>query len=80
MNENQDMVKALKGKMLMCDVAHEQQAQANMKARQKQIAKDIEEHWVEVERTKIVEYDAKMRAKLEQEYKIKQQNAKDISE
>ena len=80
MNENQDMVKALKGKMLMCDVAYEQQAQANMKNRQKQIANDIESHWVEVERTKMVEYDAKMRAKLEQEYKIKQQNAKDISE
>ena len=51
-----------------------------MRDRQKQIAKDIEAHWVEVERTKMVEYDAKMRGKLEQEYKIKQQNAKDISE
>ena len=36
-----------------------------MRERQKQIAKDIEDHWVEVERTKMVEYDAKMRAKLE---------------
>ena len=48
--------------------------------RQKKIAKDIEEHWVEVERTKMVEYDAKMRAKLEQEYRLKQANAKDISD
>ena len=65
MNENQDMIKALKSKMLMCDVAYEQKAQQNMRERQKQIAKDIEDHWVEVERTKMVEYDAKMRAKLE---------------
>ena len=51
-----------------------------MNERKKAIARDIESHWVEVERTKMAEYDAKMRAKLEQEYKLKQQNAKDISE
>ena len=33
MHEQQDMVKALKGKMLMCDVAYEQQAQQAMKNR-----------------------------------------------
>ena len=74
------MVKALKGKMLMCDVAYEQKAQQAMNERKKAVARDIEAHWVEVERTKMSEYDAKMRAKLEQEYKLKQQNAKDISE
>ena len=51
-----------------------------MNDRKKAVARDIEAHWVEVERTKMSEYDAKMRAKLEQEYKLKQQNAKDISE
>ena len=80
MHEQQDMVKALKGKMLMCDVAYEQKAQQTMNERKKAVARDIESHWVEVERTKMTEYDAKMRAKLEQEYKLKQQNAKDISE
>ena len=74
------MVKALKGKMLMCDVAYEQKAQQTMNERKKAVARDIDAHWVEVERTKMTEYDAKMRAKLEQEYKLKQQNAKDISE
>lgn len=74
------MVKALKGKMLMCDVSYEQQAQQQMNSRKKAIAKDIESHWVEVEKHKMVEYDEKMRAKLEQEYKLKQVNAKDISE
>ena len=35
MAESQDMVKALKAKMLMCDVAHEQKAQAQMRDRRK---------------------------------------------
>lgn len=42
--------------------------------------KDIVRHWEDVERQKMQEYDEKMRAKLEQEYKLKQQNAKDISD
>ena len=65
MHEQQDMVKALKGKMLMCDVAYEQQAQQQMNQRKKQVAKEIENHWVEVEKQKMAEYDEKMRAKLE---------------
>lgn len=80
MHENQDMVKALKGKMLMCDVAQEQKAQQAMIQRKKQINKEIEKHWVEVEKDKMKEYDEKMRAKLEQEYKLKMQNAQDISD
>ena len=80
MHDQQDMVKALKGKMLMCDVAYEQKAQQEMRKRKEQIGKDIEQHFVEVERQKMSEYDEKMRAKLEQEYKLKQQNARDISE
>ena len=51
-----------------------------MNQRKKQIATDIEAHWVEVEKQKMSEYDEKMRAKLEQEYKLKQANARDISE
>ena len=80
MHEQQDMVKALKGKMLMCDVAYEQQAQQQMNQRKKQVQREIENHWVDVEKQKMAEYDEKMRAKLEQEYKLKQANAKDISE
>ena len=74
------MVKALKAKMMMCDVAYEQKAQQAMQARKKQVGQDIEKHWVEVEKQKMSEYDEKMRAKLEQEYKLKQNNAKEISE
>ena len=80
MAEQQDMVKALKGKMLMADVAFEQKAQQAMVERKKQIERDINNHWEEVEVQKMKEYDEKMRAKLEQEYKLKQANAKDISE
>ena len=65
MHDQQDMVKALKGKMLMCDVAYEQKAQQEMRKRKEQIGKDIEQHFVEVERQKMSEYDEKMRAKLE---------------
>lgn len=75
MHDQQDMVKALKGKMLMCDVAYEQKAQQAMKDRKAGIQRDIEQHFVEVERQKMTEYDEKMRAKLEQEYKLKQANA-----
>ena len=48
--------------------------------RKRQINKDIEKHWDEVEKQKMQEYDEKMRAKLEQEYKMKLANAKDISD
>lgn len=51
-----------------------------MKDRKKAVERDIEKHWVDVEKQKMSEYDEKMRAKLEQEYKLKQANAKDISE
>ena len=37
LHEQQDMVKALKGKMLMCDGAYEQQAQKATQDRKKQI-------------------------------------------
>jgi len=80
MQESQDMVKALKSKMLMCDVAHEQQAQKSLKDRKKAIEKEIESHWQEVEKQKMTEYDEKMKKKLEQEYNLRQENSKNISD
>ena len=74
------MVKALKSKMLMCDVAYEQQAQKAMRDRKKQIEGEIEKHWQEVEKQKMAEYDEKMKKKLEQEYSLRQENAKNISD
>ena len=57
--------------MLMCDVAYEQKAQQAMLDRKRQIERDVVKHWEEVEKQKMHEYDEKMRAKLEQEYKLK---------
>lgn len=57
--------------MLMCDVAYEQKAQQAMLDRKRQIEADVVKHWEEVEKQKMHEYDEKMRAKLEQEYKLK---------
>lgn len=80
MHEGQDMVKALKSKMLMCDVAYEQQAQKALRDRKKQIDNEIEKHWQEVEKQKMAEYDEKMKKKLEQEYNLRQENSKNISD
>lgn len=48
--------------------------------RKKAIEKEISQHWEEIEKEKMSEYDEKMRAKLEEEYKTKMNNAKDISD
>lgn len=79
MHEAQDQVKSLKSKMMLCDVAHEQEAQKKLAARKKQVNSDIEKQWHEMEKAQMAEYDAKMQAKLEQEYKNKIENAKSIS-
>lgn len=74
------MVKALKSKMLVADVMKEQDAQKAYKARKAAIATEIERNWEELEKQKMEEYDAKMRAKLEREYNKKMENAKAISD
>jgi len=79
MHEAQDQVKSLKSKMMMCDVAHEQEAQKKLQARKKQIGKDIDVQFHEMEKDQMAEYDTKMQAKLEHEYKNKIENAKSIS-
>jgi hypothetical protein len=71
MHEQQDMVKALKAKMLLADVLYEQEAQKALKERKLVQEKQIEKHWEEIEIEKMKEYDEKMRAKLEEEYKVK---------
>jgi hypothetical protein len=74
------MVKALKSKMLLSDVMHEQVAQRELKGRKDAITKAIEKNWEELEHDKMAEYDLKMRAKLEREYSKKMENAKAISD
>lgn len=80
MHEQQDMVKAFKSKMLIADVLYEQDAQKALKARKALHEKEIDKHWEEIEIEKMREYDEKMRAKLEEEYKVKMNNSKAISD
>lgn len=77
--DSQDMVKALKSKMLLSDVMKEQEYQRDLKARKEQVQKHIEKNWEDLEKQKMEEYDQKMREKLEREYNKKMENAKDIS-
>lgn len=74
------MVKSLQSKMLMCDTAHEQKAQTNLRNRKLVMTKEIDKHWEEMEKQQMVEYDEKMQKKLEVEYKGKIENAKAISD
>jgi len=80
LHDSQDMVKALKSKMLVSDVMKEQDAQREYRARKEAIQKNIEQNWEELEKQKMEEYDSKMRAKLEREYNKKMENAKAISD
>ena len=73
-------MKALKSKMLMCDVAYEREAQKALKDRKNQMHSEINQHWEELEQQKQEEYDAKMREKLESDYHKKQENSKAISD
>jgi len=74
------MVKSLKSKMLLSDVMKEQDAQKEYKARKDAIQRQVDQNWEELEKQKMEEYDAKMRAKLEREYNKKMENAKAISD
>jgi hypothetical protein len=49
-HDNKDQVKALHSKMLMCDVMTEQQAQMGLRGRKKNLEKEIELQWEELEK------------------------------
>lgn len=79
-HDNQDKVKALHSKMLLCDVNTEQQAQMALKGRKKHLEKEIDLQWEELEQQKMEEYDERLRQKLEKEYHKKMKNSQMISE
>ena len=62
------MVKALHSKMLLCDVAAEQQVQIDTKKKKEALLKQIDLQWEELEKQKMQEYDERLRSKLEKEY------------
>lgn len=51
-----------------------------LRDRKANVDKEIVKHWEEIEKTKMTEYDDKMRTKLETEYTLRQRNAKDLSD
>ena len=79
-HNNQDMVKALHSKMLMCDVTAEQQVQMDTRKRKEALQKQIDLQWEELEKQKMSEYDERLREKLEKEYKKKMANAKNVQD
>ena len=79
-HDNQDMVKALHSKMLLCDVNSEQEIQRETKKRRQQFEREIELQWEELERQKMLEYDERLREKLEKEYNKKMKNAQSVNE
>ena len=79
-HDNQDMVKALHSKMLMCDVTAEQAVQVSTMKKKKNLEKEIDLQWEELERQKMAEYDERLREKLEKEYHKKMKNAKNVQD
>lgn len=49
-HDNQDMVKSLHSKMLLCDVIAEQKEQNNHKKRRELLEKEIDKQWEELEK------------------------------
>jgi hypothetical protein len=72
------MVKALHSKMLLSDVLAEQEVQREHKKRRDALDKQIGAQWEELEKQKMLEYDERLREKLEKEYKKKMKNAENI--
>ena len=78
LHDNQDMVKALHSKMMLCDVLAEQQKQQDLKKRKNELERDIDNQWLELEKTQMEEFDERLKAKLEKEYNKKIKNAQNI--
>ena len=80
LHDNQDQVKALHSKMLLCDVNTEQQIQIETKLRKKQLEKEIDQQWDELEKQKMSEYDQRVQEKAKKELIKKEQNSKLIQD
>lgn len=66
--------------MLLCDVMEEQKAQVELKKKREQLHKEIDLQWEELEKQKMVEYDERLREKLEKEYHKKMKNAQSVQD
>ena len=66
--------------MLLCDVIEEQKAQVDLKKRRENLTKEIDLQWEELEKQKMLEYDERLREKLEKEYHKKMKNAQNVQD
>lgn len=80
LHDNNDQVKALHSKMLLCDVQTEQKIQIESKYRKKQLDKEIDQQWQELEKQKMSEYDRRVQEKAMKEIAKKEQNSKLIQD
>ena len=64
--------------MLLCDVLAEQEVQKATRKRKEQLQAEIDLQWEELEKQKMVEYDERLREKLEKEYHKKMKNAQNV--
>jgi hypothetical protein len=61
--------------MMMADVIQEREAQDKLKGRKKDMERNIENQWLELEKQKMIDFDEQVKVKLEEEYKKKMDNA-----
>ena len=66
--------------MLLCDVIEEQKAQVDLKKKRETLHKEIDLQWEELEKQKMIEYDERLREKLEKEYHKKMKNAQSVQD
>ena len=66
--------------MLLCDVIEEQKAQVSLKEKRENLQKEINLQWEQLEKEKMVEYDERLREKLEKEYHKKMKNAQSVQD
>lgn len=77
--DNQDPVKALHSKMLLCDVNTEQAIQIQTRKQKERLMSEIDRQWEELEKQKMEEYDTRVQVKLEKEAEKKMKNKVEIS-
>ena len=75
MHDAQDQVKAFHTKMYLCDVLQEREAQIELKKKRDEQDRQIEEGWIENDKIKMEDYDARMQKRLEEQYRRKHETA-----
>lgn len=80
MHDGQDQFKAFHSRLLLCDVLQERDEQLEIRKRQAEQDRTVEEGWLENDRAKMEEYDRRMQAREEELQKRKQETAKVVKQ